>query len=98
MQQGLALRRDGLKYEDLAEKDRKAADTGAWHIKVAMAMVVFVVLCFLTECIPLPGVSFCVGLLLVFTGVALEKRCSHALLGRRRLVYHGQPHVCRGPG
>ena len=28
----------------------------------------------------------------------LEKRCSHALLGRRRLVYHGQPHVCRGPG
>ena len=73
MQQGLALRRDGLKYEDLAEKDRKAADMGAWHIKVAMAMVAFVVLCFLTECIPLPGVSFCVGLLLVFTGVASRK-------------------------
>lgn len=73
MRQGLSLRRDGLKYEDLAEKDRKAADTGAWHIKVAMAMVAFVVLCFLTECIPLPGVSFCVGLLLVFTGVASRK-------------------------
>ncbi len=73
MQQGLTLRRDGLKYEDLAEKDRKSADTGAWHIKVAMAMVVFVVLCFLTECIPLPGVSFCVGLLLVFTGVYSRK-------------------------
>ena len=73
MRQGLTLRRDGLKYEDLSEKDRKAADTGAWHIKVAMAMVAFVVLCFLTECIPLPGVSFCVGLLLVFTGVASRK-------------------------
>ncbi len=73
MQQGLTLRREGLKYEDLAEKDRKSADMGAWHIKVAIAMVVFVVLCFLTECIPLPGVSFCVGLLLVFTGVYSRK-------------------------
>ena len=73
LQQGLALRRDGLKYEDLAEKDRQAADTGAWHIKVSVAMVVFVVICFLTECIPLPSVAFCTGLLLVFTGVASRK-------------------------
>ena len=73
MQQGLSLRRDGLKYEELSDNDRSAADTGAWHIKVAIAMVAFVVLCFLTECIPLPGVSFCVGLLLVFTGVYSRK-------------------------
>jgi len=69
MKKSLELRRTGLKYENLAEKERKAADTGAWHIKVAIAMGAFVVICFLTECIPLPAVSFCIGLLLVFSGV-----------------------------
>ncbi|MBW1699394.1 MAG: DASS family sodium-coupled anion symporter [Deltaproteobacteria bacterium] len=69
MMKSLELRRDRLKYENLSEREKKAADKGAWHIKVAIAMVVFVVFCFLTECIPLPGVAFCVGLILVFTGV-----------------------------
>jgi len=69
MGNALKLRKDLLKYEDLSGKDRKAADKGAWHIKVAIAMMAFVVLCFLTECIPLPAVAFCVGLIVVFTGV-----------------------------
>ncbi|SLM28021.1 Na+/sulfate symporter (High affinity sodium/sulfate-dependent symporter NadC) [Desulfamplus magnetovallimortis] len=69
MQKGLELRKTGLKYEELSEKDKKTADKGGWHIKVAVAMGVFVVLCFLTECIPLPAVAFCIGLILVFTGV-----------------------------
>ena len=34
----------------------------------------FVVICFLTECIPLPGVAFCIGLILVFTGVVIRKQ------------------------
>ncbi len=70
MKNALKLRREGLKYENLSGDDKKAADKGAWHIKVAIGMTAFVVLCFLTECIPLPGVAFCIGLLLVFTGVA----------------------------
>jgi len=70
----LKLRRDLLKYEDLSGKDRKAADKGAWHIKVAIAMMAFVVLCFLTECIPLPAVAFCVGLIVVFTGVVTRRQ------------------------
>ena len=69
MNKAMKLRNEGLKYEDLSGKDRKAADKGAWQIKVAIAMMVFVVFCFMTECIPLPGVAFCVGLILVFTGV-----------------------------
>ncbi len=73
MHQALTLRKDNLKYEALSAGDKKAADKGAWHIKVAMAMVVFVVFCFLTECIPLPGVAFCIGLILVFTGVTSRK-------------------------
>ncbi len=73
MKTGLELRKEGLKYENLSENDKKAADLGAWHIKVAIAMGAFVVLCFLTECIPLPTVSFCTGLILVFTGVLGRK-------------------------
>ena len=73
MQAAMDLRKDGLKYENLSEKDRQKADKGAWHIKVAIAMGIFVVGCFLTECIPLPAVSFCIGLILVFTGVISRK-------------------------
>jgi sodium-dependent dicarboxylate transporter 2/3/5 len=73
MQKALKLRKEGLKYEDLSERDRAEANRGAWAIQVALAMVVFVVICFLTECIPLPGVAFCIGLLLVFTGVVSRK-------------------------
>jgi len=74
MNEAMKLRRVDLKYEDLKDSDKKAADKGAWHIKVAIAMMVFVVFCFLTECIPLPGVAFCVGLILVFTGVVTRKQ------------------------
>jgi anion transporter len=69
MSNALELRKDGLKYENLKDKDKSKADSGAWKIKVSIAMGIFVVLCFLTECIPLPAVAFCIGLILVFTGV-----------------------------
>jgi len=72
--QSLELRRQGLKYENLSEKDRKAADVGARHIKIAIAMGAFVVICFITECIPLPGVAFCIGLILVFGGVVTRQQ------------------------
>lgn len=73
MKKSMELRRDGLKFENLSVKDKKAANEGAWHIKVAVAMMVFVVFCFMTECIPLPGVAFCIGLILVFTGVVTRQ-------------------------
>ncbi|HDL07725.1 MAG TPA: sodium:sulfate symporter, partial [Desulfobacteraceae bacterium] len=73
MSKSLKLRKENLKYEKLSDEDKKAADKGAWHIKVAIAMGVFVVFCFITECIPLPGVAFCIGLILVFTGVVTRK-------------------------
>ncbi|WP_035241677.1 SLC13 family permease [Desulfobacter vibrioformis] len=74
MDNALELRKTGLKYENLKDKDKANADKGAWHIKVAIAMGVFVVLCFLTECIPLPAVAFCIGLILVFTGVVSRQQ------------------------
>jgi len=69
MKQAHELWRVDLKYEDLTEKQKTDADKGAWNIKVAMAITAFVVFCFATECIPLPGVAFCIGLILVFSGV-----------------------------
>ncbi len=73
MKNALKMRKDTLKYEDLTGKEKKEADAGAWQIKVAIAMGLFVVVCFLTECIPLPAVAFCIGLILVFTGVLSRK-------------------------
>lgn len=69
MKRAAQLRSQDLKYEELTGEYKKLAEKGTWHIKAAIAMVVFVVFCFITECIPLPMVSFCVGLILVFTGV-----------------------------
>jgi len=74
MNKSVKLRKEGLKYENLTGNDLKAADKGAWQIKVAIAMMIFVVFCFMTECIPLPGVAFCIGLILVFTGVVTRKQ------------------------
>ena len=74
MANALELRKNGLKYENLKDKDKANADKGAWQIKVSIAMGVFVVLCFLTECIPLPAVAFCIGLILVFTGVVSRQQ------------------------
>jgi anion transporter len=69
MQAALDLRGNGLQYDGLTPEEKKSADVSGWHIKVAVAMGVFVVVCFLTECMPLPGVAFCIGLIVVFTGV-----------------------------
>jgi sodium-dependent dicarboxylate transporter 2/3/5 len=68
MQRAAKLRYDDLKYELLSSEDRKLADKGAWHIKVAIAILVLVVFCFITECIPLPCVAFLIGIILVLTG------------------------------
>jgi solute carrier family 13 (sodium-dependent dicarboxylate transporter), member 2/3/5 len=69
MQRAFNLRHIDLGYEDLTQAQKARADRSAWHLKVAVAMAAFVVTCFLTEAIPLPGVAFCIGLILVFTGV-----------------------------
>jgi anion transporter len=69
MQRAFDLRMTQLQYDGLDASQKKAADKGTWRIKVAIAMVVFVVFCFLTECMPLPGVAFMIGMILMFTGV-----------------------------
>ncbi|MGE4469772.1 MAG: DASS family sodium-coupled anion symporter [Desulfovibrio sp.] len=67
------LRMNRLNYDELSDGDQAKADKGSWQIKVAIALVVFVVFCFVTECMPLPGVAFCIGLILVFSGVVSRR-------------------------
>jgi len=67
------LRMHRLNYDELSDSDQAKADKGSWQIKVAIALVVFVVFCFVTECMPLPGVAFCIGLILVFSGVVSRR-------------------------
>ena len=60
---------DELSYEQLKDNQKQEAVTQARHIKVCIALTVFVVTLFLTEGMPLPGVAFCVGLILLIFGV-----------------------------
>lgn len=63
------LRMNQLAYEQLKDDDKEAADKGIWKLQVALGILLFVVVCFLTACIPLPAVAFCVGLIAVLTGI-----------------------------
>jgi anion transporter len=69
MKRALQLRQTDLLFENLNPADKRIAEKGAWNIKVAVGLIVIVVFCFITECVPLPTVSFLMGLVLVFTGV-----------------------------
>ncbi|MBL7191467.1 DASS family sodium-coupled anion symporter [bacterium] len=62
-----------LSYDMLSPGEQKKVDASAKHIHVCIAMVAFVVICFITEAMPLPGVAFCIGLILVFAGVVTRK-------------------------
>ena len=73
MRRAHVLRHEKLGYEGLTAAEKERADRAAWHIKVCVAMVAFVVICFLTEAIPLPGVAFCIGLILVFSGIVSRR-------------------------
>ncbi len=69
MEQAYHLRYDRLAYGDLTPDQRKLVDQRAHQIRVCLGLVAFVVICFATEAIPLPGVAFCIGLILVFAGI-----------------------------
>jgi anion transporter len=63
------LRYTELSLADLSPQRQERAREAAFHLKVCLALTAFVVICFLTEALPLPGVAFCIGLILVLFGV-----------------------------
>ena len=89
MKAAFDLRHTGLTYDKLSEKEKAKADKAARNLKVVIAMVAFVVLCFLLEAMPLPGVAFCIGLILVFSRYCVPAGSGGTFLGRCRLVHHG---------
>jgi anion transporter len=69
LKDGLELRTQKLSLNDLTEKERATALTAGSQVKAAVGIVLFVVLCFMTEAIPLPMVAFSIGILAMITGI-----------------------------
>ncbi len=73
---GHKLQTETLHYEKLSGKEQKQAMQAAFHVKVGVGIVVFVVLCFVTEALPLPMVAFCIGIIAILTGVVTRANVS----------------------
>ncbi|MBW2030711.1 MAG: DASS family sodium-coupled anion symporter [Deltaproteobacteria bacterium] len=73
MYEGYQLRSQGLSLEGLEENDKAQALKAAQHVKVAVGIVLFVVLCFVTEAIPLPMVAFCIGIIAIMSGIVTRE-------------------------
>ncbi len=63
------LKKQKLDRAVLGRAETERVDRAGFLVKVAVALVVFVVGCFLTEAIPLPMVAFCVGIIGLMTGI-----------------------------
>ena len=73
MRRAKELRFAKLSYGHLTAAERARVDTAASQLKICVAMIAFVVICFVTEAMPLPGVAFCVGLICVLSGMVTRK-------------------------
>lgn len=63
------LVKSGIPLDQLDPAQRAKVEQGAFHVKVAVGTVIFVVGCFMTEAIPLPMVAFCIGIIGMLAGV-----------------------------
>lgn len=69
MRRGHELRTERLTFDDLTEGEKVEARKGGFHVQAAVGIVLFVVLCFMTEAIPLPMVAFSIGVIALITGI-----------------------------
>ncbi|WP_028322614.1 SLC13 family permease [Desulfatiglans anilini] len=73
MDRAYTLRADELTFDRLTEKEQAQALRAGYHVKAAVAIVAFVVLCFVTEAMPLPMVAFSIGIIAMITGIVNRK-------------------------
>ena len=73
MEDGYDLRVNRLNYDMLSGKEKTIAARAGFHVKAAVGIVIFVVLCFVTEAIPLPMVAFCIGVFAMCCGIVTRK-------------------------
>jgi sodium-dependent dicarboxylate transporter 2/3/5 len=73
LKRGYELRTEKLTFDSLKDKEKALALKAGFHVKVAVGIVGFVVLCFVTEAMPLPMVAFCIGIIAMLTGIVTRK-------------------------
>ncbi len=73
MKEGLELRNEKLSLEMLEKSEKAKALKAGFHVKVAVGIVLFVVLCFITEAMPLPMVAFCIGIIAMLSGIVTRQ-------------------------
>lgn len=69
LKEAYALRTEKLTFDDLKPVEKQAALRAGFHVKAAVGIVLFVVLCFVTEAMPLPMVAFGIGIIAMCTGI-----------------------------
>jgi sodium-dependent dicarboxylate transporter 2/3/5 len=69
MEEGFKLKTEKLTFDELKDNEKQKALQAGFKVKAAVGIVIFVVLCFATEAIPLPMVAFCVGIIAICTGI-----------------------------
>ncbi len=69
LKEGHTLVTEKLTFDQLTEQEKIKAKKAGFHVKAAVGIVVFVVLCFMTEALPLPMVAFCIGVIALMTGI-----------------------------
>jgi solute carrier family 13 (sodium-dependent dicarboxylate transporter), member 2/3/5 len=69
MARGHEIRVNELTFDQLTEREKAAAARAGFHVQAAVGIVLFVVLCFVTEAIPLPMVAFSIGVIALMTGI-----------------------------
>ena len=69
LEDGYKLRSKDLTFDRLKEQEKPTALDAGFRVKAAVGIVLFVVLCFVTEAIPLPMVAFCIGIIAISTGI-----------------------------
>jgi anion transporter len=69
LKEGYTLRTEKLTFESLKDSEKQTALKAGFRVKAAVGIVLFVVLCFVTEAIPLPMVAFSIGIIAMCTGI-----------------------------
>ena len=69
MEGAYQLRSETLSFDNLSENEKAEAVKAGFHVKMAVGIVLFVVLCFMTEAIPLPMVAFSIGIIALLSGI-----------------------------
>ncbi|RJR23085.1 MAG: SLC13 family permease, partial [Desulfobacteraceae bacterium] len=69
LREGYVLRTEKLTFDSLKDNEKQAALKAGFRVKAAVGIVLFVVLCFVTEAMPLPMVAFSIGIIAMCTGI-----------------------------